>query len=186
MKKEQIKKADGRLADLARETQETVQKVLTGLSSIRLQIAEKKSECSRLEHLPISAEEAIQIIGQRIDDSASKFDDYLPALIHDSYPLIVDSLDGMQTMTAAFVCGVLGPEIKKNIATKIRESWPKETITAAERQTRLAVLAAEIHELETAEESICCQLEEFGAKVDRRPDLSPEVFLEVLEADEKV
>ena len=137
MKKEQIKKADGRLADLARETQETVQKVLTGLSSIRLQIAEKKSECSRLEHLPISAEEAIQIIGQRIDDSASKFDDCLPALIHDSYPLIVDSLDGMQTMTAAFVCGVLGPEIKKNIATKIRErNDPGRRATNASRRSR--------------------------------------------------
>lgn len=184
MKKETAKKIDVGLADMRRQTKEAIEKILAELSSIRLQIVERKSEHSRIEHLPISAEEAIRVINQRIDDSSSEFNDYFPGLIHDSLPLIQDSVDGKQDRTAAFVCGLLGPEIKKNITTKIRENWPKETITAADRQTRLAALAADIRELEIAEESICCQLEEFGSVVDRRPDLDPKVFLEVHEESE--
>jgi len=183
MKKEQPKKIDVGLADLGRQTKDTIKKVMGNLAGIRETVEKKKGYHQHRERIWPPLVEALPAVESRIRGYAAQYDIF--NFIHDGNPVIAESIDRKMDRVLEFICCVLGDEVLKNIATKLRESWPKETLAAADRAASLAALAAEIRELETEEELICCQLEEFGVTIDRRPDLSPEVFLEVREEDEK-
>ncbi len=57
-------------------------------------------------------------------------------------------------------------------------------VSGATRAKTLARLDREIRELEIQEELAVCGMEASGAEVDRRGDMSPEIFLEITSEDE--
>jgi len=85
-----------------------------------------------------------------------------------------------------FLAFAFNAELKRNLTKTLQEIWPKDSIGAEERQAKVAELRSKIKQLEGEEEQIALELEELGIEVSRRPDLSPEVFLEFRETDEKV
>ena len=73
---------------------------------------------------------------------------------------------------------LLGDLEKKKIKELFDREWPKNTVTSEERERRLKEIRAARATIEKEEEQAIMELETQGVFVDRRPDESPEVFLE--------
>lgn len=79
-----------------------------------------------------------------------------------------------------FLCCAFGPQLKENLSRELKAVWPSDAIGAAERKEKLQQIEEELHQLEVTEERIVCELEGLGIEVEeRRPNVTPSVFLEV-------
>jgi len=74
---------------------------------------------------------------------------------------------------------VFADEIKKQLPEFFRSIAPENQIAETERQEVIIRDQELIEKWEREEEEICIQLESVGAQVDRRPDLTPAIFLEL-------
>jgi hypothetical protein len=68
--------------------------------------------------------------------------------------------------------------MKQTIAKEIDATWPKNTVNAKDRAKQLEKRRAEKRQLEIDEEKFIVELESAGMIVERRGNVSPEIFLE--------
>lgn len=152
------------------------------LEKQRHQITEKRAKLAALQRLPCSPAEAIAKAHSEIDDYAQKYRDGLRLTADpQGFELFSSWLLDRNTPPSDLIphiCFLLNPQMKANAEREITAAWPKQFIDADEREKQIATLRREIEQAETLEEQMTVEFEAIGAKIDRRGDLSPQVFLE--------
>ena len=152
------------------------------LEKKRYQIIEKKAKRAALKQLPCSPAEAIAKAHSEIDSYAQKYRDGLRATADpQSFELFSTWLFDRNAPPSDLIphfCFLLNTEMKANVEREITALWPQKFINADEREKQIAALSREIEEDETLEERMIIELEAVGARIARRADVSPQVFLE--------
>jgi len=75
----------------------------------------------------------------------------------------------------------MADQMKSVLTERLRAVWPKETMSAESKRTKLMELDQQILAAERAEEKIILDIEKIGGRVLRRADLDPRVFLQITE-----
>lgn len=160
------------------------------LTSQRERIAALKSEKERILALPPPVSVPIKIVGDKIDQAAGEFQ-HRGLNLEESGSLLYAVVDGAAAIphvkpetTVGLMCLLLGQNVvKEKFAEAIRKGWPSETISETERAQKITELDRRIFEAEVAEEELIRSFEKLGAKLPRREDLDPRVFLEAEEGE---
>lgn len=157
-------------------------------------ITSLRTQLDQIERLPSSYDDRLASLFKEIDQTAAygreRFADAaISSSLKEKAEILIDLVTDYPVNSGAiirFLAFAFNAELKQNLAKALKEIWPKDSIGGKERQAKVAEIGSKIKVLETEEEQIAGELEELGIEVNRRPDLSPEVFLEFREADEKV
>ena len=175
---------------MKKEISKALKDVKAELEAIRKKVAELNAEHERLTSRAVSFEERRAALYQEIDDratagrerffSAAQVSDLANTRLQTLAELLgVGGVDRYQVME--FLCCAFNRELKENLSKELKAVWPSDAIGSEERKRRLEEIEAEKLQLERSEEGIVVELEGLGVEVERRPTLSPVVFLEVTE-----
>jgi len=88
-----------------------------------------------------------------------------------SSPLDIASLKSL-------VFFALGDLLLERLKELYRDNPLADAVTKDQREAKLREIREQMFELETQGEAMACELERYGIKTMRQPDLSPEIFLE--------
>lgn len=86
---------------------------------------------------------------------------------------------GRSATLGPLLCEIFGASIKKTLTEKIESMDYEAGPELSERPELLKQNAAQIKELEIVEEELTIEAEKVGMPIERRADISPEIFLEV-------
>jgi hypothetical protein len=148
---------------------------------------ELKKVRARRQHiadLPEPFDVVFARLESRIHAAREKFDgrlDNLHGLIESglirSEPLSAREISF--TETVELLAWLQGDTIIERLRAEVHKRYPRETITATDREKKLRALDAQILDIERQEERLTEELEELGLTVDRRGDLDPRAFLSI-------
>ena len=176
---------------MKKEISKALNDVKAELEGIRQKVADLNAEHDRLTSRDVSFEERRAALYQEIDDratagrerffGAAHVDDLSNTRARQTLPdlLGVGAVDRYHLME--FFCCAFNRELKENLAQALQTVWPSDAMNSEERKQRLEKIEAEKLQLERTEEGIVVELEGLGVEVERRPTLSPAVFLEAKE-----
>lgn len=176
---------------MKKEISEALKNVRAELEQIRNKIATLKAHHDRIKSLAIAFEERRAALYEDIDFHAQSGRKRFFELAHvadlsKEYRQVLPGALGRREANpydiTEFLCCAFNRELKENLTKELKALWPADAIGAEERKQKLEHIEEDLRQLEQTEEAITVELEGLGVEVERRPDLSPEVFLEVKES----
>jgi hypothetical protein len=163
-----------------------MQDVRSTLEKQRRLITEKKAKLRAIEQMPCSPAEAIAKAHSDIEFHAQRYRDGLrPRADPKDFELFSTWLFDRSTPPSDLLlalCCLANPIMKAGAEREVTAAWPTKSITVDEREKQITTLRREIEEAETLEEQMNVELETVGAKIDRRADLNPGIYLEFKDA----
>lgn len=175
---------------MKKEISKALKDIRAELEQIRNKVASRKAEHDRIKSSAIAFEERRAALDAEIDFHAQSGRKRFFNLAHvaeiskENRQILPDALGSgpaSQRNIVEFLSCAFNRELKENLSKELKTLWPADAIGAQERKEKLAQIEEELRQLENNEESITIELEDLGVEVERRPDLSPEIFLEVKE-----
>jgi hypothetical protein len=173
---------------MKKEISKALKDVDAEIQEIRKKVADLNTESHRIQSCPVSVEERLATLSKEIDSHARAgrerlFNAALSSDLNADRGEILQFLlgrggPGSQFYVVEFLCCAFNRELKETLGKELKALWPSGGIATEEKRRRLVKLEAEKLQLEQAEESIILELEGLGVQMERRPDLSPSVFLE--------
>jgi hypothetical protein len=177
-----------KLGDLAMFKLGELMKGVKGrLSDIRAGISKYNLEESRWKTRSIADNEMQQkYLHPEIDDGRRAGEEQLLSLANELEPgkashlIFQRTYDANRDLTKLIniLHFLLGDIEKKKIKELVEARWPKDAVTSEERERKLKEIRAGRATAEREEEAAIMELETQGVSVDRRPDETPETFLE--------
>ena len=152
------------------------------VEAIRAELAGIDKEAAELASARVSRDEAIARIDAALADCAAgwKLEAKANAFTLASPPvqprraIVPTAAHDVVDQVASFLAAIFGPQIREAMIAHL----PADPgLSKAERAERLRVLAERRRELERREELLILEAEANGVTIDRRGDLSPDVYL---------
>lgn len=170
---------------------DAMSRVKAELDGIRSKIRDLVDELDVLQAAPVAAEEAIERLDVKIRGEALRFEHgraSLGAMVHERYDLeavfgsslVPGGGGGVPCLTIGALCWLAPDLVRERLRTELRRQWDGNPpgLPAKERRAHAAEIKRRIRELERQEETLIVEAESIGLPLDRRGDVSAEVFLE--------
>ncbi|MBE0437672.1 MAG: hypothetical protein IBX56_17945 [Methylomicrobium sp.] len=155
--------------------------LISDLNKVRSAIDALKEERAWLETAPANKEDLIKKFNAQVDRISSE-SRVIGRLFADMEPfgamVRTGSEHHQEVDLGPVLCDLFGDTIKAAVAKKIDALDYEPGPPIEDRPKLLKVNAAQLKELEIAEENLICEGEKIGITVPRRPDVDPAVFLE--------
>lgn len=165
---------------------DSIASIKSALDMERDEIKALKSERLRIEELPVPVSVVSKLVEEKVDRHVEQFErlglNIEPgdlSLLHTPGP----NGELKASVFVGFLSLLLGQdEVKRKLIERVRKTYPKETIAEDERARKIVEIDRAILKSETEEESLICEIEKLGGRINRRGDLDPRVFLELRES----
>lgn len=156
------------------------------IEKLRTAISSLKVEAEWLKNAPMPKSDLLVKMGKWVDQLANESDSIRQIMFDDDsrgFLQVPSKVDyeghGRSATLGPLLCELFTDQIKDTLAKKIEILDYEHGPELSERPGLLKQNAAQIKELEIAEESLTVEAEKVGIAVPRRADLSPEIFLEI-------